>query len=63
MRDAGQVENADSDFLTIKLANLQLNRAELKRAMKKRFDRSDTRFLNHDTVDGVGPWGKASNSA
>ncbi len=62
MRDDGKTQNADSDLLALKLAHVQLNLAELKRAMEKRLDDRERKFLDHDTVDGVGPWGKATNS-
>jgi hypothetical protein len=63
MRDDRRAQNADSDFFALKLAHVQLNLAELKRAMEKRLDGRDKKFLDHDTVDGVGPWGVATNSA
>jgi hypothetical protein len=28
--------------------------------MEKHFERADKKFLDHDTVYGVGPWGKVS---
>jgi hypothetical protein len=60
MRDDVKPQNSSSGFFKFKLANLQLNRSELKRAMEKRLDDRDKKFLDHDIVGGVGPWGKAN---
>jgi hypothetical protein len=61
MRDDMKSQNANTDdFFALKLAHVQLNRSELKGAMGKRLDDRDKKFLDHDTVDGVGPWGKAN---
>lgn len=63
MRDDKKAQNADGEFAALKLAHVQLNQAELKRAMKKRLAGRGKKFLDDDTVDGVGPWGRAANSA
>lgn len=53
-----QTFDDQSDFFDRKLNHVQLNRSELKNAMKKRPDQIDRKFLDHDPVNGVGPWGK-----
>ncbi len=63
MCDDAKAQNTDTDFFALKLAHVQLNRTVLKRAMEKRLDERDKKFLDHDIVDAVGPWGKATNSA
>lgn len=62
MRDDVGVHYDNSDFFSLKLAHVQLNRNELKRAMDKHLDRRDKKFLDHDIVDGIGPWGKEIDS-
>jgi len=56
-----QIESGS--FFDLKLAHAELNRAALKQAMEKRMDRFDKKFLDHDIVDGIGPWGTISDSA
>ncbi len=51
-------KNNKGNFFALKLANVQLNRSKLTRAMEKKFDKFDRTFLGHDIVNGVGPWGK-----
>ena len=47
----------DSDnFFTLKMAHAELNREELKRAVKKRDDKLDKNFLYRRIVSSVGPW-------
>ena len=60
--DDVEAQNASDDFFALKLAHVQLNRQKLKRAMEKRLDKRDKKFLDHDIVAGIGPWGKAINS-
>jgi len=55
--------HANDDFSKLKLAHAQLNRSELRRAMEKRVEKLDKKFLDYDIVDGVGPWGKVSDVA
>lgn len=45
-----------NDFFTLKMAHAELNREELKRAMKKRGDKLDRHFLYRRIVSGIGPW-------
>jgi hypothetical protein len=47
-------------LLSLKLAHVQLNRAELKRAMEKRMDKPEKKFLDEDIGQGIGPWGTTS---
>jgi hypothetical protein len=63
MREDVKARDASGSFFDLKLAHAQLNRAELKRAMKERLDKLDNKFLDHDVVGGVGPWGKVAESA
>ena len=46
----------------VKRAHVQLNRQNLKGAMEKRIEKRDKKFLDHDIVDGLGPWGKGGGS-
>jgi hypothetical protein len=62
MREDVKAQNANGGLSDLKLAHVQLNRAELKRAMEKRLDKPEKKFLDHDIVDGVGPWGKVSDA-
>lgn len=62
MRDDVEAQNAGDNFFALKLAHVQLNRQALKRAMEKRLDKRDKKFLDHDIVAGIGPWGKASDA-
>ena len=61
MREDLKAQDMGGSFCNLKLAHIQLNRAELKRAMEKRLDKLDKKFLDDDIVDGVGPWGKAAD--
>jgi hypothetical protein len=63
MREDVKAQNASGGFFDLKLAHVHLNRAELKRAMEKRLDKLEKKFLDDDIVDGVGPWGKAADAA
>lgn len=63
MRDDAQGQNNNDTFLARKLAHVQLNRTELKRAMDKMMERGDKKFLDHDIVEGIGPWAGATNSS
>jgi hypothetical protein len=42
-----------------KLTHVQLNRDQLKRAMEKAAKEDEGKLFGRNTVDGVGPWGKA----
>ncbi len=55
-----QAVSDTSAFFKLKISHARLNRSKLRRAMKKREDKLDKRFLNRDIVDGIGPWGKES---
>jgi hypothetical protein len=58
--DAEPKTNSCGEFFSRKLAHMRLNRSEMKRAMEKRLDGFDRKFLEHDTVEGIGPWGKTA---
>jgi hypothetical protein len=58
MREEVKAQDAAGSFFDLKLAHMQLNRAELKRAMEKRLEKSEKKFLDDNIVDGVGPWGQ-----
>jgi hypothetical protein len=58
MRKDMGAQNISDNLLKVKLMHVQLNQSELKRAMEKRLDKPDKKFLDHDIVIGVGPWGK-----
>lgn len=60
MHDDVKVHGCNSEFFSRKLAHMQLNRNELKRAMEKHLDKWDKKFLDDDIVDGIGPWRKAT---
>jgi hypothetical protein len=62
MRDDAKTQNADSNFFVLKASHVQLNLAELKRAMEKRLEKYDKKFLYHDIVDGIGPWAMAPDA-
>lgn len=62
MNDDMDAQNDRDEFSELKRAHVQLNRQNLKRAMEKRLEKRDKKFLDHDIVDGVGPWGKVSGS-
>lgn len=62
MREDVEAQIARDAFFDQKLAHVQLNRSDLKRAMEKRPERIDRKFLDDDIVDGVGPWGKMSEA-
>ena len=61
MREDVRVQNDTSEFFDFKMRNVQLNRSKLKRVMAKRFEKLDNTFLDQNTVNGVGPWGKQAN--
>ncbi|WP_439360107.1 hypothetical protein [Bradyrhizobium sp. DASA03007] len=61
MQDAVQRRTSSDGFFALKLAHVQLNRMELKRAMDQTLERRDRMFLDHDIVEGIGPWAKATN--
>ncbi|MGY4430943.1 hypothetical protein ACVWWO_003420 [Bradyrhizobium sp. F1.13.1] len=61
MRDDLQGQANSDGFFALKFAQVQLNRAELKRAMDKTLERRDKTFLDHDIVEGIGPWAKAAS--
>jgi hypothetical protein len=54
-QDAGK-ESAGDDLLSLKLAHVRLNRSELKRAMEKRMEKPEKKFLDEEIVEGIGPW-------
>jgi hypothetical protein len=56
MREDVEARNSSGSVLELKLAHVQLNRAELKQAMEKRLDKADEKFLDDDIVNGIGPW-------
>ena len=58
-----EAQNESSGFFGLKLAHVKLNRADLTRAMEKRLDRTERKFLDHDVVNGIGPWGTTPDSA
>ncbi|VIO71287.1 hypothetical protein [Bradyrhizobium ivorense] len=60
MRTVVKRRDESDSFFASKLAHLQLNRAELKRAMDKVFEKGDRKFLDHDIVEGIGPWANGS---
>ncbi|TKV80148.1 hypothetical protein FDV58_18060 [Bradyrhizobium elkanii] len=62
MRADIERQNKSDGLFALKLAHMQLNRAGLKRAMDKIFEKSDKKFLDHDIVRGIGPWTNASNA-
>lgn len=55
-KDVEAIAKASNDFFTLKMAHAELNREELKRAMKKRDDKLDRNFLYRRIVSRVGPW-------
>ncbi|WP_314957127.1 hypothetical protein [Bradyrhizobium cosmicum] len=61
MRDDVQGRANSDGFFALKFAHVQLNRAELQRAMDKALERRDKTFLDHDVVEGIGPWAKAAS--
>jgi hypothetical protein len=63
MREDVEAEDASGGLFDLKLAHVQINRAELKRAVKKRLEKLEHKFVDHDIVGGVGPWGKVAKSA
>lgn len=44
-----------------KLQHAELNRSRLERGMKKNTEGLTKKFLDRDTLDGVGPWGKVAS--
>ncbi len=60
MRDDDTTDSGD--IAGLKRAHLKFNRSELKREMKNCLERLDYTFLDHDIVDGVGPWGTTLGS-
>jgi hypothetical protein len=61
--NVGYELHMDGDFSALKFAHFKLNLPELKRAMQNPLDEFDRRFLYFNTVYGVGPWGKATNTS
>ena len=59
MREDVKAQITSDSFFDLKLAHVHLNRTKLKRAMEKRLDKLEKKFLDDDIVDGVGPWGTA----
>ena len=55
-KDVEATAKDSDDFFTLKMAHAELNREELKRAIKKRDDKLDKNFLYRRIVSGVGPW-------
>ena len=53
-------EKSDRLF-KLKLAHVELNRSELKRAMEKQLDDAAKEFLDQRIVDGIGPWGTVAS--
>jgi hypothetical protein len=60
MRAGLKDQDTRDRLLSLKLAHVQLNRAELKRAMEKSMDKPEKKFLDEDIGQGIGPWGTAS---
>jgi hypothetical protein len=60
MREDIGAQNHSDNLMSVKLMHVQLNRSELKRAMEKHLDKPDKKFLDHDIVIGVGPWGSSA---
>jgi hypothetical protein len=58
MREEVRAQNNKKDFFELKLRHAEINRSTLKRAMEKRLDKPEKKFLDEDIVDGIGPWGK-----
>lgn len=59
VKDAVTAQNNESEFLALKLAHIEFNRSQLTQAIEAQLDSYDRKLFFHDTVDGVGPWGKA----
>lgn len=55
-------QNERDEFSELKRAHVQPNWQNLKRAMERHLEKRDKKFLDHDIVEGVGPWGKVSGS-
>jgi hypothetical protein len=62
MKEDIQAPNDTSTFFNLKLSHAELNRSNLKRAMKKRAEKLDENFLDRKIWAGVGPWGKEPDS-
>ena len=62
MHEDAKAQDPGDGFFDLKLAHVQLNRSELKREMGKHLDRADKKFVDHDIVDGVGPWRTVSDA-
>ena len=62
MRDDNTARNLSEDFDGLKRIHLRFNRSRLMREMENRLDRPADKFLDHDIVDGVGPWATALGS-
>jgi hypothetical protein len=62
MREEVRAQNDKEAFFEVKLRHAQLNRSTLKRAMEKRQEKADKKFLDHDIVERVGPWGKVPDA-
>ncbi len=58
MKDDIQRFDDKSELFDLKIKHVELNNAELKRAMKKKLDKLDKTFLGLDMAEGIGPWGK-----
>jgi hypothetical protein len=56
-RDADE-QNDRGSLLESKLAHAQLNRSTLKKAMEKRSEKLQGKFLRRDIVESLGPWVK-----
>ncbi|MEJ1368569.1 MAG: hypothetical protein RPU35_10215 [Candidatus Sedimenticola sp. (ex Thyasira tokunagai)] len=48
--------NDNSDLQKLKMRHVQLNKSVLKRAMLKRIEKLDKRYLNNEIFEGIGPW-------
>ena len=56
-----EVRNADdakdeTEWFRRKMAIVDFNLSDLRRAMEKKEERSDSTFLTRETVDAIGPW-------
>src|SRR5262249_20672799 len=58
MREDILAKNNKDSFMELKLKHVQLNRSTLTRAMEKRQDKLDDRFLDSTIVNDIGPWRK-----
>ncbi len=60
MQEDVRVAKDDTELFRRKMANVELNLSDLRRAMEKSEEKRDSQFLMRDTVDGIGPWRKES---